>query len=105
MITCNLKVLGELCACKMQVKVNLFFTMSPAVRQLPVKSLGWTARLLLSVLLTWTSLNYFIQPQQVLLTILQLGSAVRRKPFKTGNRSMAHPQDRGDLNHISNFIS
>jgi hypothetical protein len=89
----------------MQVKVNLFSTMSPAVRQLPVKSLGWTARLLLSVFLTWTSLNYFIQPQQVLLTIRQLGTAVRRKPFRTGNRSFRHQQEPGNLNHISNLIS
>lgn len=55
--------------------------MSVSVRQLPVKSLNWTVRLLLSAFLTSTSLHYFIQPQQVLLGIRQLRTAVRRKPL------------------------
>lgn len=52
------------------------------VRQLPVKSLSWTANVLLSAVLTWTTLHYFIQPQQVLQSIRQLALAVRRAPFK-----------------------
>jgi hypothetical protein len=66
----------------MQVKVYLFPAMSASVRQLPVKSLNWTVRLLLSTFLTWTSLYYFIQPQQVLLTIRQLGTAAKRRPLR-----------------------
>ena len=53
--------------------------MSASIRQLPVKSLGWTAKVLVSAFLTWTTLNYFIQPQQVIYTIRQLGEVVRRK--------------------------
>lgn len=79
--------------------------MSPTVRQLPVKSLSWTGKLLLSAFLTWTTLNYFIQPQQVLLTMRQLGATVRRGPIRAAARSLRRLQELRSLHHHSNFIS
>jgi hypothetical protein len=80
--------------------------MSPIVRQLPVKSLSWTGKVLLSAFLTWTTLNYVVQPQQVLLTMRQLVTAVRKKPLKAVAKSFRRLQQHSPgLRHSSNSIS
>jgi hypothetical protein len=57
--------------------------------------------LLVSAFLTWTTLNYFIQPRQVLQTIQQLGAAVRRAPFKAVAKSFRRLKRPNTLHVIS----
>jgi endonuclease/exonuclease/phosphatase (EEP) superfamily protein YafD len=75
--------------------------MSAAIRQLPVKSLRWTVNLVLSAFLTWTALNYFIQPQQLVETILRLGTVVRRMQLRIITSSLKPSAQNHSLIHIS----
>ncbi len=45
------------------------------ISQLPVKGIRWTLNLALSAFLTWTTLNYFIQPAALAGLLRRFGAA------------------------------
>ena len=53
------------------------------MRELPVKGFRWTINLALSAFLTWTALNYFIQPKELIDALRRLGAALRLATFST----------------------